>query len=278
MIFSFLPHCWHKNTESQSRDPCWELLILCSYPSHSEHLSVPVAKWWAGWLSPPARWGVLGSSACRLSLNAQAAPASGIFSCLFALKSIYNILSYSVDIAIITDPVPSCFDLVVGIYLCQQMTGHQVTLGHSGVGRMRNSSPLLSDSRYPVDRFTPVLNDRPLEDYMLVGRCAGVEVESLPSLSVPRPRATPRRHELLLQLCNKGGFSPPALSFCVGCCWLPPSTQLCPKGEQLCGLLLTLLCRAWLKLALARALGSEALCFGNMHLFCYRRGLFFVTH
>lgn len=162
---------------------------MCSYPSHSEHLSVPVAKWWAGWLSPPARWGVLGSSACRLSLNAQAAPASGVFSCLFALKSIYNILSYSVDIAIIADPVPSRSDLVVGIYLCQQMTGHQVTHGHSGVGRMRNSSPLLSDSRYPVDRFTPVLNDRPLEDYMLVGRCAGVEVESLPSLSVPRPRA-----------------------------------------------------------------------------------------
>lgn len=162
---------------------------MCSYPSYSEHLSVPVAKWWAGWPSPLARWGILGSSACRLSLNAQAAPASGVFSCLFALKCIYNILSYSVDIAIIADPVPSRSDLVVGIYLCQQMTGHQVTRGHSGVGTMRNSSPLLSDSRYPMDRFTPVLNDRPLEDYMLVGRCAGVEVESLPSRSVPRPRA-----------------------------------------------------------------------------------------
>lgn len=60
------------------------------------------------------------------------------------------------------------------------MTGHQFTYGHSKVGRMGNSSPLLSDSRYLMDRFTPVLNDQALDNYRLVSHCAGVDVKSLP--------------------------------------------------------------------------------------------------
>lgn len=69
------------------------------------------------------------------------------------------------------------------------MTGHQFTYGHSKVGRMGSSSPLLSDSRYLTDRFTPVLNDQPLDNYRLVGHCAGVDVKSLPSYYVLWPWA-----------------------------------------------------------------------------------------
>lgn len=44
---------------------------------------------------------------------------SFFFSTSLALKSVYNILSCSMDIVIITDSVRSYHDLVVRIYLCQ---------------------------------------------------------------------------------------------------------------------------------------------------------------
>lgn len=67
------------------------------------------------------------------------------------------------------------------------MAVHQVTPGCSKAGGVGNSSPSLSDSRYPVDRFTPVLSDCPFSDYMLTGGCAWGRCEIVALCHVPSP-------------------------------------------------------------------------------------------
>lgn len=75
-----------------------------------------------------------------------------------------------------------------------------------------NSSPSLSDSRYPVDRFTPVLNDCPFSDYTLAGGCAWGRCEIMSLCHVPKPWAVPVRLKLLLQSGDKKAAQPPAAS------------------------------------------------------------------
>lgn len=102
------------------------------------------------------------------------------------------------------------------------MAGHQVTHDCSKVGRVGNSSPLLSDSRYPVDRFTLVLNDRPLSDYTLADGCAWSRCEIVAVCHVPEPCVVPVRLELLLQSGDKKATQ---TSCClVRLCW---ELQLC---------------------------------------------------
>lgn len=75
---------------------------------------VPVTSCKVGWFGD--HWGECMQAFPECT---ETAPASRVFSYIFALKSIYNILSYSVDIVIIADPVWSCCDRVVCIYLCR---------------------------------------------------------------------------------------------------------------------------------------------------------------
>lgn len=93
------------------------------------------------------------------------------------------------------------------------MAVHQVTPGCSKVGGVGNSSPSLSDSRYPVDRFTPVLNDCPFSDYTLTGGCAWGRCEIVAIRHVPKPCAVPVRLELLLQSGDKKAAQPLVVSF-----------------------------------------------------------------
>lgn len=93
------------------------------------------------------------------------------------------------------------------------MAVHQVTPGCSKVGGVGNSSPSLSDSRYPADRFTPVLNVHPFNDYTLQGYCAWGRCEIMALRHVPKPCAVPVRLELFLQSGDKKAAQPPAASF-----------------------------------------------------------------
>lgn len=114
------------------------------------------------------------------------------------------------------------------------MTGHQFTYGHGEVGSLGSSSALLSDSRYPTDRFTPVLNDWPLDNYRLVGHCAGVDVKSLPSCGVLWPWALCNSQEAwTLAGSDRKVLRPSCLSFCMGCCCLPPKVEM--RSQPLMG-------------------------------------------
>lgn len=100
------------------------------------------------------------------------------------------------------------------------MAGHQVTHGCSKVGRVGNSSPSLSDSRYLVDRFTPVLNDHSLSHYTLASGCAWGRCEIVAVCHVHRPCVVPVSFEVLLQWGDRVAVQPSCclVCFCVGCC------------------------------------------------------------
>lgn len=98
------------------------------------------------------------------------------------------------------------------------MAVHQVTPGCSKAGGVGNSSPSLSDSRYPVDRFTPVLNDCPFSDYTLTGGCAWGTCEIMALCHVPKPCPVPVRLELLQSGDKKAAQPPFASSDSAGHC------------------------------------------------------------
>lgn len=80
------------------------------------------------------------------------------------------------------------------------MAGCQVTSGCSKVGRVGNSRPLLSDSRYAMNGFTRVLNDRLLSVYTLAGGCAWGRCEIMAVCHVPEARVVPVRLEHFLAI------------------------------------------------------------------------------
>lgn len=148
------------------------------------------------------------------------------------------------------------------------MAGRQVTHGCSEVGRVGNSRPLLSDSRYTMDRFTRVLNDRLLSDYTLAGGCAWGRCEIMAVCHVPEARVGPMRLELLLKSGDKKAAKP---SFCLvclsaGCCCLPPCALTMFRSRG--GLLVTLLFRHVKSKVCWPEPGAlqSSLCFGDIYV------------